>query len=726
MVNNPFVVDADSLKFDDNFSAYFYKNHIVDTFLISNDIHCVASPKGIGKTLLLKAKRKACQEISGMNCLPENEMLDVIPKIIINKNLVNKLNNYHVWVDLWEICIALSVLKYQIKKNMYFYDKICNYLNNNYLSLLNNPLYNTTGQYLSFILRLSNKEFGYIMDNMQQLITAISASTIINQFSLFIDSIDERFDRCIFIDEERSDNPDMYEFNKEKINIWYYSQYSLLEAICSLRKVNHHIKIYCSVRQEVLNNKQERYNTGSHEHISGIITVISYSYTDLSNMIGLYIKQLDDSMLHKPKYKISDWELSLFGFKLLSHTFVENETENPFHYIYRHTLKRPRDLMRMFSAIYKAGKDNYNSEDALKKIINEEAVIIAKDYMNSISPFIIDFDVKKRDEFFSLLTANIFDRKELKNICSQFNSQDCPKINCKTCDKNHPFCTLYNAGLLGYVKNDYANNKKEQFFLAPGNEFTNNKSSLHISDLYFLHPSINELIKIKDIRKNINLKYNFCKDFIIGDGRSIDNQKINNSLTNMRKNKTIFLSSSDSGAMKYIRADILRYLEDDLKFENILAFEKDDFPKHDFMTPQEMCIKNVELCDVFILIIDQNMGSPYKGKFYENEFSKAFPNQTITSVWAECYNARKHKKNILLFIEKDLVTMYHAYMANIKSGILDSKMGKVEYPETMSAFLHYLQNHNGDATWRNEYSDLFEFKTKLEKELLKSDNYIIL
>lgn len=272
-------------------------------------------------------------------------------------------------------------------------------------------------------------------------------------------------------------------------NIWYYSQLGLLSAAFDLRKTNNHIKIYASLDRMVL------------EHIDivgeiktqvlGTILNLYYSYDDLKQMYKMTIENEHNSNLNLPEHKKNDPDLSMFGIVGYS-----------FHDIYRMSLKRPRDIMIMCSKIMELpkSKDKQDYSSALWLTMKDVAIGLIHQYISEFSIYVGSLNFSLLANF---LNTNILSLDKLKNICSEYNSilyceNGCSKPLNQCLDKQHPFCMMFNAGLLGIIVLEGKEKKHRQIFLSPSeNVYYLKSNNLLQSPYYILHPSLSEWIMQK-------------------------------------------------------------------------------------------------------------------------------------------------------------------------------------------------------------------------------------
>jgi hypothetical protein len=572
----PFKVDASDLQLDEKESLLF-ENKSVNDFLSSKSSSCISSAKGFGKTLLLRIKKQRIQKTKDLKnesiyCIPQGLELDTIAEISFKEKLLTILNDHHNWVLLWKLSISLAVIKLERKENKVLNEIILDSLKSNLLNVLDQKLYNTPCEILNHIISLEHKDLGKILNEVASVETAIKH--INHSYAIFIDSIDEKLRICL----DDGSKPSVAH-GSTSVDIWYYAQYSILKVIHDFKKYRNQIKIYCGIRQEAIKDYDNHPIDLSQQLISGLVTEISYSYEELRKMFDKYIEYLDDDDLVYPDN--SDKSIAFFG-KSIENGYANNESEETFHYVYRHSLKRPRDIMDMCTACEE--KSIRTNIKEFKQVVNNKAIEIIKSYLLEIDPFILDGFNKNLDEcnedsniksnikpFIKMLNSNIFRKKELIEICSKYNKRDndpiCLRGECKQCKEAHPFCTLYNIGLLGCVKtDDVVERGKIQSFLPPGHNLYNVKLTLPKSDIYFLHPSINDWLKQMDP------DINGCKSFVIGDSKLITQEQINNAIKEIEKhiNTCLPAAQGNTGLIHELKF----YID---QFEKDIHLKKKDF-----------------------------------------------------------------------------------------------------------------------------------------------------
>ncbi len=191
------------------------------------------------------------------------------------------------------------------------------------------------------------------------------------------------------------------------------------------------------------------------------------------------------------------------------------EEENVFDYIYRHSLKRPCDLMKICKQLSFENKCQDISK--VRTIVNESAGEILEMYISELGSF-LPLDIEK---LFPHINTNIVDLNYIKYVCNRYANQqiddfDCPR-DCSNCISLYPFSVLYNIGLLGYIRYDMANEINIQSFDRTGKSvFLDAIFHLPQSNYYFIHPCLMDVIRRG--RDSLSLKHFTDNNNIVVDG----------------------------------------------------------------------------------------------------------------------------------------------------------------------------------------------------------------
>jgi len=340
----------------------------------------------------------------------------------------------------------------------------------------------------------------YVLHNILQLgLGAINK--FIDSYFHIIEDVFKSIHSSIYIFIDRIDQS-VRKYGKDA---WVHFQAGLIEAAWDAMRINTHIKIYTSIRQEAYFN----YSSSDKEAISGNVTFMRYSHDDLH--------KITDHQCNF--YENVDSFFDFVGFKKIKNT-LSNTKENSFRYAQRHTLGRPRDVVVICSQL--SSKRKITKED-FRKIVNLSSYRnIAKNIFSELDFLFHSLDNKaKQTLLLSHIPQNILTWEEIQNICKEFNgASTCSNGTCKQCDGFHVFCDLYNTGLLGVIKKDLSKEDGHtvfrQKFIGPYDIGSLEKGTLPPTNLYYLmHPCLQAYIE--ECRNNtFGKEYKLVDHVLIG------------------------------------------------------------------------------------------------------------------------------------------------------------------------------------------------------------------
>lgn len=482
----------------------------IEIFLDSENINFIIAPKGFGKTVLLIYKRLlySFDKKTGVEFIPSDSALVDCPKsgdVRPNWNdlLIDLYKDPKNWADLWRTCITLSIIQ-RIKKSSIDaghkkkeeYKKLEDIRKDKdglICPLLRRLIYETNFKepidYIYHILSSFSRDDVISLLNEQEIMDQFIHNEIETPIAIFIDNVDEIFQECPEKSKQDNGSSDSWILN---IEMWGKCQHGLMLAVKTMCRSNHNLSIFASIRQEAY----ETLDTALLENIRGYcLDDVEYSIEKLKKIFEKNIEWTDKKYLAKPEKVHAEPIISFLGFNKITEN--TGEEEDVFNYIYRHTLKRPRDIVFIGSQI-RGLETEQRTEEVVKRTINQAATKIAKGYIKIFFPHIGFNSESKVESLFGRIHHNILRLENLKDICGEFNGGCTGKKDCKKCDKKHVFCDLYKLGLLGTVEFNIDVNKFKQRFLRPG-EKTFEDNILPINehsdiDYYLIHPILNELI----------------------------------------------------------------------------------------------------------------------------------------------------------------------------------------------------------------------------------------
>ncbi|MHB1106147.1 MAG: DUF4062 domain-containing protein [Lutibacter sp.] len=158
----------------------------------------------------------------------------------------------------------------------------------------------------------------------------------------------------------------------------------------------------------------------------------------------------------------------------------------------------------------------------------------------------------------------------------------------------------------------------------------------------------------------------------------------------------IFLSSTCYDLVD-IRAELERFLTS--KGHELLLSDRATFPVELGVHRHDVCINNVQLCDLFIIIVDGRFGAPY----YKDK------NYSIT--WAEFNEAIRKERKIIPFVRKDVFNERQSYHHNLKKG----NSFEPFFADSIRVFdlIDDIQKHEG-GFWIEQFENSVEIKDRLE------------
>lgn len=487
------VTSAADIKMD-NIDSQLYVNDSIEDFL-SHKFFIIAE-KGIGKTLLLKKKKyDLLQKKSGAIFIPSRQDLDIPAEFKdLSKNVISFLEDLKIVKSLWTLAIQLSAIKNSSSYEEF--GRIKDRLPDLYIQIFDSGI-----EYLT-----PSEVFHKLIKNVPQVLQYIKNYTsIVDALYNFI-----RVSIYIFID--RLDQAMLYNCTQE---MWMAMQAGLLEAAWDLREHNHHVKIFCSIRKEAY----IEYRSEIKSNLSGQVCFLHYRKDELQKLVTTL------SRYYEGGKTIED----IVGFgddgKFI-HPKTGNE-ETVFEYILRHTVAKPRDLIRIASTLkarVTPSADNETKIEELRTTINEAARKVAEDIFVEKARFLDCLQNEKaRNRFLSLIPKNTLNQQTVYDICRAFNGksvEECSKKQCLTKGTDgcvHPFCELNSIGLFGNVSTDTPVIQK--FKDPDANSDPDMNKANHITGLYsyyVVHPSLCEIIK--ELRFQNGVKYIVTPGITTGNG----------------------------------------------------------------------------------------------------------------------------------------------------------------------------------------------------------------
>lgn len=487
--------DAGNLSDFGNFDTFVYRNGSVDSFLNDSGKSFVIAAKGVGKTLLLSYKRYLLEDkyyqsgdAASLTFIPNQHpyisFIESIKTTLSNEHL-SKLQNWEYCKRLWVLIIELCVISYSnIDTNDILNDSPDRVQRYNYilkdLICKANPI-----EYIfNEIVSLSESMMSKIVDDISNYIGRFF-SKINHGMVLFLD----RFDNALETSHDE---------------IWIPIQVGLLEAAWDVMRSNHHIKIYLSIRQEAYAAHRSR-NVNA---ISSSVIKVEYTRVELKELVNHLVQFYEG-------YPTLE---EFLGFDSFPNTVTFRE-ENVFDFMYRYSIGRPRDFVQ-FCGELSMCKDSYIDLPTKRMKLKEKVRMVSSaTIINSLYDELrMLLKCLKTLECFNAflvhLKHNVLTYEELKCICKEYNGGSC--INdCRNCPSvKHPFCDLYNMGLLGIVERHSIGLDVLQKFKTPYENFSEGlRGNI---EFFLIHPALREYINILHKTSSINDKYELYVGILVG------------------------------------------------------------------------------------------------------------------------------------------------------------------------------------------------------------------
>ena len=623
------IEDADGIRMNEKALDIVYQNNHIRDFLNSRRILGVSGIKGQGKTFLLKVKRSRAEKSDSIECFPRDFMVDQLDSaLVINPSLKNYLKDYTKWVAIWKIAISATIISSELVSKT-DQDKFISSMPDLVKDLfrIKNLNYRPS-VFFNHLTSMNKKDLKTVLDCTSDFLELLYS--IHQAVYVFIDKTDQAFSidiNRIYGDSKSSRGP-------RNASFWQYSQYALSNAAYDIySNSNQHIKVYHSIRQEALIDTH-LIVPNLKRNIESYIVNLDYSKYDLEKMFNMYVNNEDDSNLNLSEYKESNPIKAFLGVDTIENLHVrksrvktKTETENAFDYIYRHSLKRPSDIMKICKAIYLDSDNNKIDICKVRRIVNDCAGDILNMYISELSPF-LPYDIIS---LFDHINTNILSFEYIKYICNRFANQidddvdfSCTR-DCINCNIVHPFSVLYNIGLLGVISHDIANNEYiQKFNRIGGSVFLENITPFPKSDFYFIHPCLMDVIR--RIRNTRSLKHYTCECCVIGDNYPFSTKSdykiiqdtIFSSYVQLKK-ENVFISSTIND-LKQERQTIKRVLSN--RGHAAIMSEESNFPLDsnilNSIHSHDYCLEKISECGNFISIIGKVYGGNYSGELYKD------------------------------------------------------------------------------------------------------------
>ncbi len=549
MTNRKWETDASRLTDFQAFDKFVYRNTSVEEFLLGNSKYFVIAAKGIGKTLLLSYKRYLLEQryINAANrssviFIPEGPSYIGFTESIrttLSNEQMSRLTHWEFCKKLWMLIIELSAISYS---------------GADIESILSDLPPRSERQKKALRALLSKpRGVDYILNELIMM-TDSALTMFFEDISNPIGYAFKRINVPIFMFLDRFDNA----LEVSHDSIWASIQVGLLEAAWEIMNINAHVKIYLSIRQEAYAEHHSR----NMNQISTSVVTIKYMKEELLDLLNHLVNYYEN------KSSVADF----IGFEKFPNTVVFYD-EEIFDFMFRYSIGRPRDFVEFCDELSIAKANNSLDLESKRMFLKEKVREVSSkqivhnlfDELKMLMKCLTRID--EFDRFLSMIMRNILKYNELQGICRAFNGSSCGG-NCNKCAaEHHPFCDLYNMGLLGFVDSPLtARDKKNQKFKTP---YENLIHGLRTNtDFFVMHPALREYINRLHMETEKGSQYKMMLGILVGESQPWGE----NEETNYRINKLILgISDEDMAGFFWKR------------FENRLrAKRRSSFPLHEF------------------------------------------------------------------------------------------------------------------------------------------------
>lgn len=458
------------------------KNARVDEYLASlphDRKYFIVSPKGVGKTLLLKKKSHIYRTTKkGMIFLPHDELIEKIqnPVVSFSTSELNAFKRLGDWEIFWKLCLTTMILKG------------CGY-----------PLPERIQTIIKSASRL-NEIFGAFLQerkSLHELNTLIptelmpSLDLIDEGVAAFIDNIDEG------LNQHSGDN--LIKNPKDNISheVWINAQLGFIEAVKSICETRPKIKIFASIRWEAFKMN----NAPTAFQINEYATILEYNVEDLRR---IFIKNIE--LTSVSRYVVPFHEdpfIRFFGYNEISNIYIKKSdrkisTELIFNYLLRHSFFRPRELMYHGDLINQIDPDKREAS-LVRNTVNSTASTLFTQYKREFIPYFMDdlFHLWCNEISKNILTKEEFDgiNKKLKGEHEDINKY------------------FYKSGFIGVGSRNIGNGEYLQNFIPGGMGVLNDHETvLPNTPYYYIHPCLYN--EIRAIRGDFQIN----SEIIVGQG----------------------------------------------------------------------------------------------------------------------------------------------------------------------------------------------------------------
>lgn len=482
---NPWIVDAKDIQLEDieDFKGtLFQTNTKIQSFVSKKKGPelLISGPKGFGKTLLLKLKKDLLRG-TGVQLLPENHTVDRpigTPPIFSMKDNQDLLEDEQYWKSIWLLAISVTLLKSHYEIDDYKKELVA-IKSDSLRGLILNPKMVSACDLFDSFLRLSRKEYLLSYGDFGSFLTP-ELRSIHSPMAYFIDNVDEYFEHALAFRDNAAVSKNIAH------SFWTNAQLGLANAAREINGINSHLKIYATIRREVVQSAQKRNPLGLQ--LRGSTVELSYEKDDLIEVLRKNILAEQDDLLAEPRNR--DELAAFFGPSNLQieHRYT-NEDEPVEDFLVRHTLLRPRDIAVLGGSVSDIPPSR-RTISTIRETVNTESASVAESYLAEARPHIANFN---DEALFKLLSSNVISSKKVSEISDEYDRRIALLEGVEQTER-HVFCDLYRLGLLGYVFSSKKTEPKVQKFAQVGSVPVKPKRCMPKASTYLVHPILYDYI----------------------------------------------------------------------------------------------------------------------------------------------------------------------------------------------------------------------------------------
>ncbi|HJQ55666.1 MAG TPA: hypothetical protein VJ890_02090 [Vineibacter sp.] len=496
------IIDASEMDAEDILSFrsnLLHPNPEIRSFLKPDNkgTTIVIAPKGFGKTLLLKAKRLSIQD-KYAHVLPSGALVEKpsgLPSVIPTSDYGDLRDNEGYWRSVWLLSFTSTVLKAA--------DQVPGRCSRALRTIFQDNNLISVWEIFDHILSAPVNTYHQLNNDYNDVLLP-GFRRLHESTAIFVDNIDEYYEGVL---REMNAGRDRPAGGRVKRSFWHLAQYGIAAAARELSHINTHVKIYVSIRKEVLQGIIGDTHFGQQLRSKSLI--VSYTDSDLLEIIHKNIAHSDAEDLADPR--TNEPVSAFFGSLTRVIHPTTGDEEEVLGFWLRHTLGRPRDVVSIGKAIASIPPAS-RSERKIRETVRSEAKTIATAYFAEMAPHLDGFD---SDMLLRLIDRNVLSPDDVKRIADEYASTWLAAVGEVAPHTEHPFCALFKLGLLGYVGRDAETGEDMQIFRLPGEHPLDNVAVLPSAGIYLVHPSLDDLIAER------NPKYfeNLSDRNVIGRGR---------------------------------------------------------------------------------------------------------------------------------------------------------------------------------------------------------------